>query len=95
MLAGSLEIVNVRVVDPLAVEGDERVGDGPSSPPATSTSSLPSGCSSIRSAPGSMRARVGDLGPAGCGLVALARRADVDDVVVVLDGGVLRRWAAD
>ena len=80
----ALQVVEERVVDPLAVERDHRVGDRARCRPSTSTSSRAVGVQQHQVGAGVHEHRVGDLGPVGADVVALARRADVDDVVVEL-----------
>ena len=54
-VAGLLDVVELRVVDPFAVEGDKRIGDRVVRRRRRALPRVPSGCSSIRSEPGSAR----------------------------------------
>ena len=88
-------VVHLGVVDPLAVERDERVGDRLVRLDGDEHFFLAVGVQQHQVGARLHRARVADLGPASTGRWPLARRAHVDDVVVVLDRLVGRDRAAD
>ena len=89
VLARSFQTLDVRIIDPFAVERDGGVGEG---------AVVAAGDEPLLAAVGVQQHEVGarfheggvgDLRPQARLVVALPRRADVDDVVVVLDGRIL------
>ena len=75
VLAGPLETVNVRIIDPFAVEGDERIGDGAVVAARDQHFLAAVGMQQHQVGARVHQGRMGDLGPAGCGLSSPLRGA--------------------
>ena len=88
-LTGPFEAFYVRIIDPLAVEGNGGVGDGAVVAARDEQFLTAVGMKQHEVAARIHEGRMRDLGPQAGLFVAPARRADVNDVVVVPDGGVL------
>ena len=90
MLTRPFETADVRIIDPFAIERDERIGDGAIFAAVDQHFLAAVGMQQHQVGAGVHQGGVGDLRPDGSALVAPSRSADVDDVVVVLDGLVGR-----